>query len=107
MTSPSLFATAEPLAARMRPKTIEEVAGQDHLLTPGQPLGDAIRSGEVGSVIFWGPPGTGKTTLARLIARHTDREFVELSAVLDGVARVREKTARWRAVLAGRAGSDH
>jgi len=90
MTSPSLFATAEPLAARMRPRTIEEVAGQDHLLTPGQPLGDAIRSGEVGSVIFWGPPGTGKTTLARLIARHTDREFVELSAVLDGVARVRE-----------------
>jgi len=90
MTSPSLFATAEPLAARMRPRSIEEVAGQDQLLAAGQPLGDAIRSGEVGSVIFWGPPGTGKTTLARLIARHTDREFVELSAVLDGVARVRE-----------------
>lgn len=90
MTSPSLFALPEPLAARMRPATLEECLGQEALLAPGRALGDAIRRGDVGSCILWGPPGTGKTTIARLIARHTDREFVELSAVLDGVPRVKE-----------------
>ena len=90
MTAPSLFAPPEPLAARMRPRTLAECVGQEALLAEGRALGDAIRQGEVGSCIFWGPPGTGKTTIARLIARHTDREFVELSAVLEGVARVRE-----------------
>ncbi len=90
MTAPSLFATPEPLAARMRPRTLEECVGQAHLLAPGRPLGDAIRRGEVGSSVFWGPPGSGKTTIARLIARHGEKEFVELSAVLDGVSRVRE-----------------
>jgi putative ATPase len=90
MTAPSLFATPEPLAARMRPRTLEECVGQEELLGPGRPLGDAIRRGDVGSCIFWGPPGSGKTTIARLIARYTDREFVEFSAVIDGVARVRE-----------------
>ncbi len=104
MVEPSLFPMPEPLAARMRPRTIEECLGQATLLAPGRPLGDAIRRGDVGSCILWGPPGTGKTTIARLIAQHTSREFVELSAVLDGVARVREivREAEHRRVL-GRA----
>ena len=67
MSEPSLFAPAEPLAARLRPRTIDEVVGQTHLLAPGRALGDAIRRGDVGSVILWGPPGSGKTTLARTI----------------------------------------
>lgn len=87
---PGLFAVAEPLAARMRPRRLEEVAGQAQLLAPGKSLGDAIRRGDLGSVIFWGPPGSGKTSLARLVAQYTDRQFVAFSAVTDGVARVRE-----------------
>ena len=90
MSHASLFRVEEPLAARMRPRTLEEVAGQQHLLAPGRALGDAIRRGDVGSVILWGPPGSGKTTIGRLIARYTDREFVGFSAVTDGVPRVRE-----------------
>jgi putative ATPase len=74
----------------MRPHVLEEVLGQEQLLAPGHALGDAIRRGDVGSVILWGPPGSGKTTLARVIARHTDREFVAFSAVTEGVQRVRE-----------------
>jgi putative ATPase len=88
--SPELFTVAEPLAARMRPTRLEEVLGQEHLLAPGKSLGDAIRRGDLGSVVFWGPPGAGKTTLARLVAQYTDRHFVAFSAVTDGVARVRE-----------------
>ncbi|MGH7585085.1 MAG: replication-associated recombination protein A [Gemmatimonadales bacterium] len=90
MSHAPLFGVEEPLAARMRPLTLEEVAGQQHLLAPGRALGDAIRRGDVGSVILWGPPGSGKTTIGRLIARYTDREFVGFSAVTDGVPRVRE-----------------
>ncbi len=90
MSDISLFEPAAPLATRMRPRTLEEVVGQEELLAPGQLLGDAIRRGDVGSVILWGPPGSGKTTLGRLIARHTERHFVPFSAVTDGVARVRE-----------------
>jgi len=86
----SLFATPAPLAARMRPRTLEEFVGQEHLLGPGHTLGDSIRRGTIGSVIFWGPPGSGKTSLGWLIARHTDRQFVSFSAVTDGVARLRE-----------------
>ncbi len=90
---PSLFApppSAQPLAARMRPASLEEFLGQEHLLGQGKALGELIRRGEVSSMIFWGPPGSGKTTLAFLIARYTDREFVPFSAVTEGVPRVRE-----------------
>lgn len=88
--SDSLFSPPEPLAARMRPRTLDTFVGQQQLLTPGKPLGDAIRRGDVGSTILWGPPGTGKTTLARLVARYTDRQFVPLSAVSEGIPRLRE-----------------
>ena len=91
--APSLFAppaAAQPLAARMRPRTLEEFLGQEQLLGPGKALGELIQRGEVGSMIFWGPPGSGKTTLALLLAQYTDREFVPFSAVTEGVPRVRE-----------------
>ncbi|HVM43308.1 MAG TPA: AAA family ATPase, partial [Gemmatimonadales bacterium] len=90
---PSLFAppeSAQPLAARMRPRTLDEFLGQEQLLGPGKALGELIKRGEVGSMIFWGPPGSGKTTLALLLAQYTDREFVPFSAVTEGVPRVRE-----------------
>ncbi|MDB4876237.1 MAG: ATPase [Gemmatimonadetes bacterium] len=83
----------QPLAARMRPRTLDEVVGQRHLLAPGKPLRDAIEKGTVSSMVFWGPPGTGKTTIARVIAQYTDREFVPFSAVTEGVPRVREIVA--------------
>ncbi|HWP37169.1 MAG TPA: replication-associated recombination protein A [Gemmatimonadales bacterium] len=96
MSEPTLFqgmktpGAGEPLAARLRPTRLEDFLGQEHLLGPGKPLGDLIRRGEIGSCIFWGPPGSGKTTLARIIANYTDRRFVPFSAVTEGVARVRE-----------------
>ena len=91
ISEPTLFqGSAEPLAARMRPRTLEEFLGQEHLLGPGRALGELIRRGDLGSCIFWGPPGSGKTTLARIIARYTARHFEPFSAVTEGVARVRE-----------------
>jgi len=74
----------------MRPTTLEDFLGQEHLLGPGRALGELIRRGDVGSCIFWGPPGSGKTTLARLVANYTDRHFEPFSAVTEGVGRVRE-----------------
>src|SRR2546426_8625602 len=105
MSDPTLFQrSAEPLAARMRPKTLEEFLGQEHLLGPGKPLGELIRRGEIGSCIFWGPPGSGETTLARIIAHYTDRHFEPFSAVTEGVGKVREiiKAARKRPQDEGR-----
>jgi putative ATPase len=91
VTDPTLFQrSTEPLAARMRPKTLDQFLGQEHLLGPGKALGDLIRRGDVGSCIFWGPPGSGKTTLAKIIANYTERHFEPFSAVTEGVARVRE-----------------
>jgi putative ATPase len=79
-----------PLAHRMRPTRLSEFRGQAHLLAGGRPLGEAIRSGKVESMVFWGPPGCGKTTLALLIADSTEKHFATFSAVTEGVPRVRE-----------------
>ncbi len=96
--------SSEPLAARLRPKTLGDFLGQEHLLGPGRALGDLIRRGQVGSCIFWGPPGSGKTTLAKIIANYTDRHFEPFSAVTEGVGRVREiiKEAEERLKYQGR-----
>ena len=87
-----LFATAadwRPLADRLRPTTLDEFVGQAHLIAPGKPLRRLLEGGALHSMILWGPPGTGKTTLARLVARTCDAEFVALSAVMAGVKDVR------------------
>ncbi len=81
---------AAPLADRLRPRTLDEVVGQQHLLAPGKPLRVAFESGKPHSMILWGPPGSGKTTLARLMAQVFDAEFVALSAVLAGVKDIRD-----------------
>ena len=85
---------AAPLAERLRPKNIDEVIGQSHLLGEGRPLRLAFQSGKLHSMILWGPPGVGKTTLARLMASAFDAEFVPLSAVLSGVKDIREAIAQ-------------
>jgi len=99
---PSLFGAAAtaPLAARMRPRSLDEFAGQRQLLGEGKALREMIERGTIGSIVFWGPPGTGKTTLARLIANYTDRAFVPFSAVTEGIARVREIMAEAQERLA-------
>ncbi len=105
MSEPTLFqGAAAPLAARMRPRSLEGFLGQEHLLGPDKALGALIRRGEVGSCILWGPPGSGKTTLAKIIANYTERHFEPFSAVTEGVARVREiiKQAEERRTFQGR-----
>lgn len=85
-----------PLADRMRPQSLDEFIGQAHLLNPGKPLRRAIEQGNPHSMIFWGPPGVGKTTLARLVAQSADAEFIALSAVMAGVKDVRAAVDRAR-----------
>jgi putative ATPase len=86
----------QPLAARMRPGSLDSYIGQEHILSPGKPLYEAIRAGTVHSMILWGPPGTGKTTLARMIAAAADMHMETLSAVLSGVKEIRAAIERAR-----------
>jgi putative ATPase len=85
--------STRPLADRMRPRTLEEYAGQEHLIGPGKPLRVQIERDDSGSLIFWGPPGTGKTTLAKIIANMTKAEFIEFSAVLAGIKEIKQVMA--------------
>jgi putative ATPase len=89
----TLFDPPAPLAERLRPRTVAEVVGQSHLLGPGKPLTRVLASGRLGSLILWGPPGVGKTTLARLLAGEVSAHFIALSAVSAGVKDIREATA--------------
>jgi putative ATPase len=82
-----------PLADRMRPQSLDEFAGQDHILGPGKPLRLQIERDDPGSIIFWGPPGSGKTTLAKIIAHVTKAEFIEFSAVLSGIKEIKQVMA--------------
>jgi putative ATPase len=85
--------TQRPLADRMRPRTLEEFAGQQHILAPGKPLRVQIERDDTGSLIFWGPPGVGKTTLAQIIASRSRAEFVQFSAVLSGIKEIKQVMA--------------
>src|SRR5882724_2276554 len=85
--------SSRPLADRMRPRTLDEFVGQEHLVAPGKPLRTQIERDDTGSLIFWGPPGTGKTTLAQIIAHMTKAEFIEFSAVLVGIKEIKQVMA--------------
>src|SRR6266480_2972334 len=93
-------AGAVPLAERLRPRSIDEVVGQRHLLAQGKPLAVAFASGKPHSMILWGPPGSGKTSLARLMADAFNADFIAISAVLAGVKDIRDAVARAEAALA-------
>ncbi len=84
---------SRPLADRMRPRTLDEFVGQEHILAPGKPLRVQIERDDAGSIIFWGPPGVGKTTLAHIIAKVTKADFVEFSAVLAGIKEIKQVMA--------------
>ncbi len=85
---------SKPLAARMRPTTLEDVVGQTHILGPDAPFRAALDRGDLPSLLFWGPPGCGKTTIARLLADHADLKFIQMSAVMDGIKELRQVLAR-------------
>src|SRR5215510_2032636 len=91
--TPDAPAANAPLADRMRPRTLDEVVGQAHLVGPGKVLRRALEDGKLHSMILWGPPGTGKTTVARLVAHVAGARFVAFSAVLSGVKEIRQVTA--------------
>lgn len=95
----STVAARAPLAARMRPRSLDEVVGQSHLVAPGRPLRRLIESDRMASIILWGPPGTGKTTLAELIATTTQRRFERVSAVNSGVKDIRDVIERARTAV--------
>ena len=112
--APDLFGSSRgrksveaPLAERLRPREFADFVGQDEITAPDRPLRRAIEADQLSSVIFWGPPGSGKTTLAHLIARHTKAHFVPFSAVTGGVPELREiiKTAEQRLAINGQ--TDH
>ena len=87
---------SQPLAARIRPQTLDEYCGQKHLLGEGKVLRRLIESDNVGSMIFWGPPGVGKTTLARIIANRTRAKFIDFSAVTSGIKEIGRASCRER-----------
>jgi putative ATPase len=93
LPEPEAAKGARPLADRMRPRTLDEFVGQNHMLAPGKPLRLQIERDDPGSIIFWGPPGSGKTTLAKIIAHMTRAEFIEFSAVLSGIKEIKQVMA--------------
>lgn len=86
----TLFENHEPLASRLRPLTLDDYVGQKHLVGKGKMLWQFIENDKIPSMIFWGPPGVGKTTLARIIANHTKAEFINFSAVTSGIKDIKE-----------------
>lgn len=96
---PAIGLKGGPLADRMRPSRLEEFRGQEALVGHGSPFRRSIEEDRIHSFILWGPPGTGKTTLARIVAEHTEREFIALSAVMSGVKDIKESVARAKELL--------